>query len=181
MKIECRMMRFKNHKPRANKPMDRVIFSYSFGNDLYRWGAVAKANIAYGRDVPCHLLYFFSDASGSHDDVPELSPERLAIPPCITNAVPWRQGLFQNKAGVFLRDDQILPQHCLWYPPANEFYDEDDNLLPAYKYPCGKRMLSGILGIEEALLEAALCGCWAGAGMRILWPASLARAIASGS
>lgn len=155
---------------KRNAPLARGVFAYSFGNDCWRWGAVACEYPWFGPGVDGYLVHFYDVVSRAGDAVPDLGACGLVIPPCITNEMPWKRGLFRNEPSVVPRDGRSMPQHCLWSPEDNLYRDEHDTVLESAFEPCGLRMLAGIQAIEELLLSASLMGCWDGRGTWRLWP-----------
>lgn len=123
------------------------VFAMRFDEGPFVFGRVIEESVplfGYG----ALLLYVYDDVRSSPDpDIEFMVPDRLLLPPVMTNRLGWRHGYFETVGHADLREVDKLPRHCfqnLQQPPR---YFDDSGLETTRTEPCGKWALTSYLGI----------------------------------
>lgn len=102
------------------------------------------------------LLYVYDFRSESmlppSDEI--LSPERLLIPPELTDRLAWSKGYFVTVENRPLEDADRLTVHCFRSLNDGRYYDENNNRLPGPIEPVGIQGMTTVGGIEKEIAEA---------------------------
>lgn len=137
------------------------VFRVLLPDELYRFGRVirtdARWTCAEGAG-PVNLLYIYRYAS-STDDMPprsELRPDKLLIPPVLTNRLGWSRGYFDTVDNIPLDDDDVLSVHCFKSSVYRDtqFFDEMSNALPGPTEPVGTHGLGSYATIDDSISDA---------------------------
>lgn len=130
--------------------------------------APADQGFLFGRVISTHaqwtraegpgtavLIYLYSELSASKE-IPEpvrLGPDRLLVPPLMTNELPWRHGLFQTLDNVRLDPQVVLQTHC--FRAANGLhFDGFGRELPGPIEPVGRLSLHSARSIDDTVSDA---------------------------
>jgi hypothetical protein len=124
-------------------------------DERYLFGRVIGTNTAVGPMTGCILTYIYRVRSASMQipPRPDLSPDKLLIPPIMTNRLPWSRGYFETIAHVPLEAGDVLTQHC-FRSSGGKYYDEANNELPGPIEPVGVRGLHSYRTIDDAVSDA---------------------------
>jgi hypothetical protein len=139
-------------KPEAG---DIFIFQLEQIPDRYFFGRVVKTDTTIGNftEIGVVMIYLYRTTSSSKEDIPELEPTDLLVPPIGTNNLAWTRGFFEIiKPGINTTDD-LLPVHCFQDGRGN-YVDEYGNKLSGPVEPVGFYGLSGIGSIDDKISKA---------------------------
>lgn len=145
-------------KPSRKKPREGDVFAMQLV-DQFLFGRVisTEARWALGQGAdPAVLIYIYHDPS-TEKDVPErssLRPDRLLVPPVMTNKLPWSRGYFETLTNITLESDEVLAQHCFLSASRGRYFDENGADLGGGVEPVGDYGLHSYRTIDDQLSHA---------------------------
>ena len=100
------------------------------------------------------LIYIYSIQSEDQElpDRSALSPDRLLVPPMMTNRKPWTLGYFETVAHLRFESGDVLSQHCFrrW---DGRYFDESLSELPGAVEPVGDYGVHSFRTIDDAISD----------------------------
>lgn len=142
-------------RPSRKLPRPGDVFALSPMEHLFLFGRVIATDAVVGPIEGCILIYVYRDRSHSagKSDRSLLRPDRLLLPPILTNRLPWSRGYFETVAHYDLTETEVLPIHCFrnW---NGEYYDECGNELQGPVEPVGDRGLHSFRTIDDLVSRA---------------------------
>ncbi len=120
----------------------------------YLYGRVISTQAKIGPMAECILIYVYKAMSAEKNHVPELQPNRLLVPPMLTNRLPWSRGYFEFLRRDELRQEDQLAQHCFYDSIFNQYLDESNNVLPGPVEPVGVHGLHSFRTIDDEISKA---------------------------
>ena len=124
---------------------------------VFRFGSVIDTDaVAFAPEGGAILIYVHRYASPekSLPPVEELTPDRLLLPPMMTNRLPWSRGYFETIGNVSVEEAPTLPRHCFWHVGWKKYLDEKRRELSAPIEPVGVYGLHSYRTIDDALSSA---------------------------
>jgi len=102
------------------------------------------------------MVYLYNASANDKNQVPDLSKNRLLVPPLGTNRLPWTRGYFETVDHRVLGSEERLPVHCFRDLTAatERFLDERGRALGAPVEPVGDYSLHSFRTIDDAVSEA---------------------------
>jgi hypothetical protein len=142
-------------KPSRRKPRPGDVFAMQAPDDQYLFGRVISTEAEIGPMTDCILIYVFRARSAAKKlpERTELAPDKLLVPPIMTNRLPWSRGYFESLAAVPLEADDVLEQHC-FRRSNGQYYDETNHELPGPVEPVGDWALRSYRTIDDQLSDA---------------------------
>jgi len=102
-----------------------------------------------------YLIYVYGERSTSMEPVlAQLRPDRLLLPPVFINRMPWTRGYFETVTSGALQQGDLLDQHCFWDAARSRYVDENLNVLPGERQPCGDWALSSYRWLDDQVSDA---------------------------
>ena len=145
-------------RPSREERLAGDVFAYQMPDNHYRFGRLIARSTAIGGfepgDPSQHLIYLYKGHVDRIDEVPDLSPKNLLLPPIATNQKPWTRGYFQRVARESLRSSDVLEKHCFYSAFRDKYYDLDGNELSDRIEPCGIWGLDSYRTIDDKLSQA---------------------------
>lgn len=147
-------------KPSRKAPQPGDVFAVGLPDDTFIYGRVISTTAKWTRASgagPANLIYLFRERSNSKQcpDRSELRPDRLLVPPIMTNRLPWSRGYFETLVHVPLERDDVLSQHCFRFPMARiRYFDDFGNELPSAVEPVGEYALHSFRTIDDEISDA---------------------------
>lgn len=146
-------------KPSKKKPMPGDVFALQLAGEQFLFGRVISTDAQWTLAEsagPAVLIYIFRDRS---DDkaVPDrslLRPERLLVPPIMTNRLPWSRGYFETVANMPLAPGDVLAQHCFLSASRGRYFDEHGTELAGPIEPVGDHGLHSFRTIDDQVSAA---------------------------
>ena len=134
---------------KAPSPGD--IFVLSPIESVYLFGRVVVADASVGR-MPAILIYVYDivRATPETPDVSVLKPERLLLPPLLTNRLGWSRGFFRRTGHAPLAPDDVLAIHC-FRDSRGRHFDEHSRPLAGPVEPVGQWGLHSFRTIDDAI------------------------------
>lgn len=143
------------HAKSRKRPVVGDLFYIEMINGKFVLGRVIRTDATvFAKDNL--ILYFYSPAVKSPEDIrPPLLP-KLLIPPQPTNRQGWLMGYYTTIGRFVLRPEEILPVHCFedYMETNGKYCDEYGNKLRKRIEPCGVFALSSYRTIDDDLSEA---------------------------
>ncbi len=144
---------------KALQPGD--VFAVQLPDLTYRFGRVIRTDATWtlANDAePAVLIYLYKTESNeaglpSRD---ELRPDRLLVPPMLTNRLPWSRGYFQAIGHRPLNEQDVLPRHCFLSGARGTYFDDYGQPLPGPIEPVGDYGLHSFRTIDNAISDALL-------------------------
>jgi hypothetical protein len=99
------------------------------------------------------LIYIYSMRSIQKRAPQELRPDRLLVPPVITNRLPWTRGYFEHLEHRQLRASDRLQRHC-FEDGFGHYFDETGTQLATPVEPVGSWGLSSFRSIDDSISRA---------------------------
>ena len=130
------------------KPRTGDLFAYLMRGE-YGFGQVIRTDL--DMILPVSLIYLYKDRARDLKDLPNLSIQRLAIPPLLIASLSWEMGVLKTISAVDSSTMNTLVQHCFWDEDHGEFRNEIGEILLRKSEPCGKYSCSSIHGLELQL------------------------------
>lgn len=120
-------------KRSRRRPAAGDVFVMLPPDDRYLVGRVIRNDVL--GPASATLIYIYADRRDSKRAPVVLDQTALLIPPVITNALGWDNGIFETVDHRPITGGETLARHCFF--AAGRYYDEDLNPLPARVEPCG--------------------------------------------
>jgi hypothetical protein len=143
-------------EPSPREPRVGDIFAMQLPDGSYLHGRVIATDALAGPSMPgSNLVYLYSERSPTEaaPDSSALKPDRLLVPPLMTNRMPWKKGYFKTIANRALEPADVLPAHC-FEDVRGYYYDEYSNRRGHRTEPCGDWGLHSYLTIDDAVSQA---------------------------
>lgn len=93
----------------------------------YYFGRVINTKTQIGGFEDVILCYIYDASSADKNEIPDISKDKLLIPPFGIDRSPWSSGVFEVVGSIHLTDEDMLPVHVFKSPLSNTFYDEYGN------------------------------------------------------
>jgi hypothetical protein len=140
---------------RRNKVKTGDIFVFSVQPGHYGFGRVVDTQIKMGPWVGAALVYVYDERvkAASLPELPELSRERLMLPPMITDYELFKEGKFCIVASRPIQPGDLLTKHC-FRDRGGHVLDENGEPLSSVMEPCGKYALTTGIGLEVTICDA---------------------------
>lgn len=132
------------------------VFRMALLGDQFVFGRVVRTDASWtrgGGGGPAQLLYVYDEVSARSEPPENLSPNRLLIPPALTNRLAWSRGYFQTVAHRPLRPDDVLPQHH-FRDSRGVIYDDFGREVQSAREPVGVWGLHSYRTIDDAVSQA---------------------------
>lgn len=139
---------------KALKPGD--VFALRMPDGRYGFGRVIRTDAEIGPMTGCVLIYVYRVRSDTMEvpDRAELSPDRLLIPPVMTNKLPWSRGYFEVIANLPTGPGEELAQHCFLSAARGTYFDEFGHQLPGPVEPVGDYALHSYRTLDDQISDA---------------------------
>lgn len=125
------------------------IFVMQPPDGLYVYGRVVDIEALAESDMSsCVLIYLYAKRSQLKRSIPRPNPQKLLLPPLITNRLPWTRGYFEYLETRKLTPRDVLPQHC-FSTPDDEYFDEKARPLKEPVEPVGQAGLHSLKSIDD--------------------------------
>lgn len=141
---------------KSRKPQVGDIFAMLPPDGAFLFGRVISTTASFGGKPIATLIYIYQPRSRSADEIPELSPRQLLLPPILTNTLGWSRGYFQRVARRPLEAQDVLEQHCFQggFGKQRGYFDERGRRLPGPVEPVGVTGLASYRSIDDAVSRA---------------------------
>ena len=134
------------------------LFVMCLADDLFVFGRVIRTDVLAGWSMPNAILLYIYDWPATSPEPPprrELSPDRLLVPPLMTNRLGWSRGYFRTIANWPLEPGEAFDRHCFESSRDDRAcFDEFANELPHRSEPCGEWGLHSYRTIDDAVSGA---------------------------
>lgn len=103
------------------------IFVMKYGENRFLFGRIARV-----LPEPTYLVYVYRDEASSADEIPDLSIDRLLIPPRIVNRLGFSRGFMRVIANRPLKRNNAYPAHSFRlnsFRGRSSYQDEDGHPL----------------------------------------------------
>lgn len=138
---------------RAIEPGD--VFAMLPPDGAFLFGRVIAGDASVGPMTGLVLIYLYSVRSDTKDPpLSELTPDRLLVPPIVTNRLPWSKGYFQRVASAPLRDADKLEHHCFRDFLTGKCFDEHSHEVAETAGPVGVFAVSSYRTIDDKISRA---------------------------
>ncbi len=142
-------------KAKRPRPRPGDIFALRLMDLPYMFGRVVSRSARIGPMTDVIMCYVYNaQAATQTPPRSELRPDRLLLPPILTNDLPWTKGYFNVVETDELRPDELLPVHCFFDRLRNRFVDEQGTQLDSRREPCGRFALQSYRTIDDDLSDA---------------------------
>ncbi len=101
-----------------------------------------------------NLLYIYADVQSEPPPPRDLSPDRLLLPPVLTNRLGWSRGYFETVEHRPLTKKDLLSRHCFRRPSTGVVYDDDGNEVADACMPIGDFALHSYSSMDDAISRA---------------------------
>jgi hypothetical protein len=138
-------------------PKEGDIFALRPRDDVYLFGRVVSTKAKAGEAMPNAILiyiYRHQEVRITPPNNRELAPDRLLIPPLMTNRLPWSRGYFQTVDHWQATPADVLARHCFFDFLRGVCFDEFAVRLARCIEPCGQLGLHSFRTIDDAVSEA---------------------------
>lgn len=130
-----------------------------------------RRDFLFGRviDVDAHalgdlggaiLIYVYDASSPSMDEVPELTRDRLLVPPVMMNRLGWSRGFLHSVGHRPWGPDDVLTTHCFIdrsYRAGPRYVDERNRALPGPIEPVGQAGLASYGWLFDVIVATPRC------------------------
>lgn len=140
-------------KKRRTKPVVGDVFVFQLQDERFYWGRVVSITAYIAGFENCILIYIYSNSTVSDEEVPELSVDKLLIPPIATNALPWTRGYFKYIENRATLPTDKLAVHCFYDVVFNKIFDDAGRELDRKFEPCGDYGLASYTAIDELVCD----------------------------
>lgn len=150
-------MRLKTQSPSRTRVQSGDLFRLQLDTGAFLFGRVACAQVPMW-DYTATLIYIYDSLDSKPTPVESnLVPERLLLPPLLTNRTGWTRGYFVTIRHEELQVGDLLERHCFQDTLARpaRFYDENARTSLIRSEPCGVWSIASVESID-AQVEAAL-------------------------
>jgi hypothetical protein len=137
------------------KPEVGDVFAMLLPDEQFLFGRVIRIDVL--PPMSANLIYVYSSRSSEKAEPDDLRPDRLLLPPAITNNLGWSRGRFETVARRPLAAGDVLETHC--FRRQNAYVDEYRNLLPARVEPCGISALKSYRMLDDEISDALGIPC----------------------
>ena len=147
-------MNLREIKRSRHNPVPGDFFYCMPPNTGCLWGRVISTTASVGGFDDCILIYVYDETTSSAENIPDVSPSRLLIPPIATNKRPWSMGYFAHVANQPLKKADVLAQHCFRSDWRDKYFDDQGRELKKRSEPCGVFGLDSFQTIDAKISEA---------------------------
>lgn len=143
-------------KPSRARPQAGDVFAFRPGGVDFMFGRVIRTDAQVGPRIRgLNLIYVYDVRAPSKEvDPAELTPDRLLLPPMMTNALPWVHGYFETIERKPVIDQDRLRGH-VFASSNGRFYDDEDHEVPAASgVPIGSYGVHSYQTIDDEISKA---------------------------
>ena len=144
-------------KPSRKAPRAGDVFAMQLPDGRFMFGRVVSTEAMAGPSMPGAILIYIYRAcfDSMEPDRSEFLPDRLLVPPMMTNRLPWSKGYFETVAHWPLDEPgDVLAQHCFLSASRGRYFDEAGNELRGPVEPVGDYGLHSFRTIDDAVSDA---------------------------
>lgn len=99
------------------------------------------------------LIYIFSGTVSWGEELPQLGPNDLLVPPIITNRQPWIRGYFETRENKPVAQEERLPVHC-FRDSRGLYFNEHGERMDSAREPVGQWGLHSYRTIDDEVSAA---------------------------
>lgn len=143
-------------KPSRKKLHVGDVFVMQLPDNCYSFGRVVSLDTEIVSMKGVILIYVYRERSDRKvpPDNEALSPNRLLMPPIMTNRLPWSRGYFETLVNRPLDDHDTLGVHCFRDFLTGRYFDEALNELSGPTEPVGEYGLHSYRTIDDKIGSA---------------------------
>ena len=141
-------------KPSRKKLRDGDIFVLQPKKDSYMFGKIIRAKLNMENAVGMNggtIVHIYKGIYNSYEEIPDLTSQKLLLPPQIIINNAWTRGFFMNVGNSEITDEDIPQSYGFYHDFWNKSFDIDGHELAGKPEVCGSLSISNYMVIQARL------------------------------